>query len=208
MLATVRNNFPIFRRHWFGTMATAPTALIPVANGSEEIETVCMQDVMVRGGIKVTLASVGGNGEKVVKMSRGLMVQADVTIEECANKTFDLIVLPGGMPGATHLRDSSVLIDMLRRQKESGKWYGAICASPAVVLHHHQLLAGLATSYPSFEDKMPGAEYSHERVVVSSNCVTSRGPGTAMDMGLKLVELLTDKKTAAAVADGLLVPLP
>ncbi|CAK4724039.1 hypothetical protein LEN26_004039 [Aphanomyces euteiches] len=152
-------------------MATAPSAFIPVANGSEEIETVCIQDVLVRGGVNVTLAAVGGDEKNVVKMSRGLHIKADVSIDECVDKSFDLI----GLPGANHLRDSNPLIDMLRRQKESGKWYGAICAAPAVVLHHHQLLSGPATSYPSFEDKMTGAVYSQDRVVVSDNCVTSRG---------------------------------
>ncbi|RHZ39866.1 hypothetical protein DYB26_014925 [Aphanomyces astaci] len=74
---------------------TAPTALIPVANGSEEIETVCLQDVLVRGGIQVTLASVGGNAQNVVKMSRGLHIQADVAIAECVHNSYDVIVLPG-----------------------------------------------------------------------------------------------------------------
>ncbi|RHY54475.1 hypothetical protein DYB34_004031 [Aphanomyces astaci] len=196
---------------------TAPTALIPVANGSEEIETVCLQDVLVRGGIQVTLASVGGNAQNVVKMSRGLHIQADVAIAECVHNSYDVIVLPGGMPGASHLRDCPDLINMLRRQKAGGTWYGAICAAPAVLLP-----PGPVTSYPSFQDKMPGVAYSSDRVVVTANCVTSRGiktcyaeddssrsfeyvgPGTAMEMGLKLVEVLCGSKKAAAVADGLL----
>ncbi|RHZ10171.1 hypothetical protein DYB31_000555 [Aphanomyces astaci] len=159
---------------------TAPTALIPVANGSEEIETVCLQDVLVRGGIQVTLASVGGNAQNVVKMSRGLHIQADVAIAECVHNSYDVIVLPGLLP------------------------------------------PGPVTSYPSFQDKMPGVAYSSDRVVVTANCVTSRGiktcyaeddssrsfeyvgPGTAMEMGLKLVEVLCGSRKAAAVADGLL----
>ncbi|OQR92077.1 hypothetical protein ACHHYP_04090 [Achlya hypogyna] len=180
---------------------TNPTALIPVANGSEEIETVCLQDVLVRGGVHVTLASV--SGEKLVKMSRGLQVQADTVIEECATSAFDLIVLPGGLPGANHLRDCPVLIDMLRRQKESGKLYGAICASPAVVLHPHNLLIGPnATAYPAFADKVPS--YSSQRVVVHDNCITSQGPATAMEMGIELVRLLRGDEVAKTVAAGLL----
>ncbi|EQC34542.1 hypothetical protein SDRG_07869 [Saprolegnia diclina VS20] len=181
----------------------APKALIPVANGSEEIETVCLQDVLVRGGVQVTLASV--TSDKLVKMSRGLQIHADAVLDECVETAYDLIVLPGGLPGANHLRDCPTLIEMLRKQKESGKYYGAICAAPAVVLHTHNLLVGpSATAYPAFADKMPNTVYAAQRVVVHGNCITSQGPGTAMEMGIELVRLLQGDETAKAVAAGLL----
>ncbi|OQS04572.1 Rab2 family GTPase [Thraustotheca clavata] len=192
----------IFRRP-LSIMSSSPSALIPVANGSEEIETVCLQDVLVRGGVQVTLASV--SGEKLVKMARGLHVQADALITDCTKSSYDLIVLPGGLPGANHLRDCPELIEMLRHQKESGKYYGAICASPAVVLHTHNLLLGsTATAYPAFSDKMPSVNYSDKNVVVHENCITSRGPGTAMEMGVELVRLLRGDEVANSVAAGLL----
>ncbi|GMF24743.1 unnamed protein product [Phytophthora fragariaefolia] len=114
------------------------------------------------------------------------------------------------MPGAEHLRDSKEVVALLQKQKEGDKLYGAICAAPAVVLHTHGLLpAGATTSYPSFEPKMTGVDFKHEHVVVNGKCVTSQGPGTAMAMGVKLVELLCGHEKAQAVAQGLLnTPMP
>ncbi|TYZ67472.1 hypothetical protein PybrP1_010294 [[Pythium] brassicae (nom. inval.)] len=187
------------------TMTTAPTALIPIADGSEEIEAITLADVLVRGGVEVTLASVGRKEANIVTMSRGVRVQADVAIEACVDRSFDLVVVPGGLPGANHLRDSEVLIELLRKQKDEDKLYGAICAAPAVVLHTHSLLPTAWTGYPGFEKQVHGAAPSDERVVVDGHCVTSRGPGTAMEMGVKLVELLSGKEKAEQVAKGLLM---
>ncbi|KAL3661382.1 hypothetical protein V7S43_013585 [Phytophthora oleae] len=186
------------------------TALIPIADGSEEIEAITLADVLVRGGVQVTLATVGNKPNNIVTMSRGVKVQGDVAIEACTGKCFDLIVIPGGMPGAEHLRDSKEVTALLQQQKDDGKLYGAICAAPAVVLHSHGLLApGAATSYPSFEPKMTDVNYKHENVVVNGKCVTSQGPGTAMAMGVKLVELLCGHEKAQSVAQGLLnTPMP
>ncbi|CAI5712498.1 unnamed protein product [Peronospora farinosa] len=159
------------------------TALIPIADGSEEIEAITLADVLTRGGVQVTLATVGNKPQNIVTMSRGVKVQGDVAIEECTGKNFDLVVCPGGMPGAEHLRDSKEVVALLQKQKEDNKLYGAICAAPAVVLHTHGLLpSGPATSYPSFD----------------------QGPGTAMAMGVKLVELLCGHEKAQSVAQGLL----
>lgn len=110
-----------------------------------------------------------------------------------------------GQPGSNHLRDSEVLIELLRQQKHEGKLYGAICAAPAVVLHTHGLLGSPATGYTGFEKQVTDVEYSKERVVVAGNCVTSQGPGTAMEMGVKLVELLSGKEKAEQVAKALLL---
>lgn len=110
-----------------------------------------------------------------------------------------------GLPGANHLRDSEVLTELLRKQHHEGKLYGSICAAPAVVLHTHGLLPTSWTGYPGFEKQVHGAAPSNERVVVAGNCVTSRGPGTAMEMGVKLVELLCGKEKAEEVAKALLM---
>lgn len=181
----------------------------------------------------MTLASVGQKEANIVTMSRGVKIQADLAIEACVDLAFDLIVVPGvrcrcccpgvatlsasltyltflcshaqGLPGANYLRDSTVLTELLKQQKHQGKLYGAICAAPAVVLHTHGLLASPATGYPGFEKQVTSAEHSTERVVVSGTCITSQGPGTAMEMGVKLVELLCGKDKAAQVAKGLLL---
>ena len=102
---------------------------------------------------------------------------------------FHLVVLPGGIPGAEHLRDSAELIGILTRQREKGRLYGAICASPAVVLAHHGLLEGRqATCHPGFIDRLASRDRVEKRVVVDGNCLTSRGRGTAVEFALALVE--------------------
>lgn len=98
-----------------------------------------------------------------------------------------------------------MVVELLRKQKHEGKLYGGICAAPAVVLHTHGLLPTPWTGYPGTEKQVAGAAPSADHVVVTDNCVTSRGPGTAMEMGVKLVELLSGKEKAEQVAKGLLM---
>ncbi|KAG6943907.1 hypothetical protein JG688_00017369 [Phytophthora aleatoria] len=178
--------------------------LIPIADGTEEIEAIAVADVLTRGGMKVTLASVGRKLQNVVTMSQGTKVQGDMAIEACEDLSFDLIMCPGG-PGTQHLHDSAELITMLQKQKRQGRYYGGICAAPAVVLIPHGLLdAGPAKTYPSYGSKMTGVDYKpDERVVVNGKCVTSQGPGTAIEMGLKMVELLDSEEKAKSVAQAL-----
>lgn len=177
--------------------------LVPIADGSEEIEAVCIIDVLRRADAEVTVASVD---DLQVTASRGVKLVADARITECVDRTYDLIALPGGMPGAEHLRDSPQLIEILKQQKRDGRFYGAICASPVVVLQHHNLLDGRkATSHPNFSDGLEEREVTEFRVVVDGNCVTSRGPGTAIEFALKLVELLFGRKKASEVAGPMIV---
>jgi 4-methyl-5(b-hydroxyethyl)-thiazole monophosphate biosynthesis len=159
--------------------------LVALADGCEEMEAVCVIDVLRRAGAA----------------SRGVRLVADRLVSACADETFDLIVLPGGLPGAEHLRDSAELVAMLKRQQQQGRLYAAICASPAVVLQHHGLLAGRrATCYPGFDSQLENPAPPDERVVVDENCVTSSGPGTALEFALKLVELLYEPAKAQEVA--------
>jgi 4-methyl-5(b-hydroxyethyl)-thiazole monophosphate biosynthesis len=173
--------------------------LVTIADGIEEIEAVCIIDVLRRAGAEVTVASVDN---LQVTASRSVKLVADSPIKDCVDKTYDLIALPGGMPGAEHLRDSRELIEMLKQQKQEGRLYGAICASPVVVLQHHHLLDGRkATTHPSFSNRLENREEIDSRVVVDGNCVTSRGPGTAIEFSLKLVEILYGKEKASEVAE-------
>jgi len=178
-------------------------ALVPIANGTEEIEAVCIIDVLRRAGVSVTVASVS---ELQVTASRGVKLVADRLVDECLDGTYDLIALPGGMPGAEHLRDSAGLKELLQRQEREGRLYAAICAAPVVVLQHHGLLAGRrATCHPEFVDQLVDTRAVDERVVVDGQCVTSRGPGTAIEFALKLVELLYDEGKSREVARRMLV---
>ena len=180
-------------------------ALVPIAHGSEEIEAVCIIDTLRRAGTEVIVASVEDTLE--ITASRETKLVADVMIEACKDETFDLIVLPGGMPGAEHLRDNKVLIELLKAQEAEGRLFGAVCASPAVVLQPHGLLEGRkATCFPSFASRLVNDEAVEERVVVDDRCVTSRGPGSAIEFALALVALLYDDETAAEMGTRMQMP--
>lgn len=163
-------------------------ALVPIADGSEEIEAVSIIDTLRRAGIETTVASVGANAG--VEASRGVRLVADCLIADAAGP-YDIIALPGGMPGAENLASSDVLQRLVRAQAEGGGLLGAICAAPAVVLEPMGLLKGrMATAHPGFIDRLASASAALEsRVVVDGNIVTSRGPGTAIEFALTLVGL-------------------
>ena len=179
-----------------------PKVLIPIADGTEELEAVTIIDCLRRAGADVVAASVMSS--KTVTASRQVKLTADVLIIEASSQQYDLIVLPGGIPGADNLRDCEILTQMLKQQADSGKLYAAICASPAVVLSHHDLLKGKnATCYPSMLSDLPDG--IDEKVVVDGNCITSQGPGTAIVFSFKLIELLYSKEKANEVASAMLV---
>jgi 4-methyl-5(b-hydroxyethyl)-thiazole monophosphate biosynthesis len=141
-----------------------------------------------------------------VTASRGVKLVADARIADCVGQTYDCIALPGGMPGAEHLRDSAELIEMLKKQKQAGRFYAAICASPAVVLRHHGLLENVrATCFPAMRNELDPAYASDERVVADGNCVTSQGPATAIEFALKLVEQIFGPAKAKEVGSAMLV---
>lgn len=167
-------------------------ALVPIADGSEEIEAVTIIDVLRRAGVEVTVASVGVGKTKQITAARGTNIVADSFIADCADKAWDLIAIPGGTEGADHLAASEILDQLLRSQAQQGKFYAAICAAPAVVLGSKGLLADkTATSHPRFYQSLIAKEVDTEsRVVVDGNCITSQGPGTAIDFALELVEQL------------------
>jgi 4-methyl-5(b-hydroxyethyl)-thiazole monophosphate biosynthesis len=182
-----------------GGILMRKTVLVPIADGIEEIEAVTVIDVLRRGGAEVTVASVDGLH---VVASRGVKLGADCPIDDCKGKTYDLIALPGGMPGAEHLRDCRILTEMLTEQKAAGRLYAAICASPVVVLGKHGLLEGHSkiVCHPAMHDKLPVTKASSDRVAVDGNCITSMGPGTAVEFALELVRQLFGEERENQVA--------
>lgn len=178
--------------------------LVPIADGSEEMEAVCIIDTLRRADADVTVASVSQN--HLIIASRSVKLVADTLISDCKGQTFDLIVLPGGITGAENLRDCDTLIDMLKQQQSSDRLYAAICASPAIVFDYHGLLDNKdATCHPSFLSKLQNTKPIDRPVVVHGNCITSQGPATALHFAIKLVELLYDKEKADQIADAMLV---
>lgn len=167
--------------------------LIPIANGSEEIEAVTLIDLWVRAGADVTVASCNDDGSLCCLMSRGVKLHADIHIDALLDNRFDLIALPGGMPGAQHLYESRSLTELLKQQRLEQRWLAAICAAPAVVLLPHQLLGDRATCHPAFQSRLSEHTLEASSPVVideQAKVVTSQGPGTAMVFTLTLIELL------------------
>ena len=168
------------------------TALVPIAEGTEELEAVTIIDVLRRAGVEVTVASANEGNKLQISGSNGTQIVADKMLNNCAESTYDLIAVPGGLPGSEHLAEHQVLDILLRQQAQQGKLIGAICAAPALVLASKGLLADkIATCFPSFQQSLEAKEVDSEaRVVVDGNFITSQGPGTALDFALQLVEQL------------------
>mmetsp|Transcript_13693 Transcript_13693/g.20370 ORF Transcript_13693/g.20370 Transcript_13693/m.20370 type:complete len:193 (-) Transcript_13693:8-586(-) len=179
-----------------------PTALVAMANGTEEMEAVVVIDTLVRAGVNVVTASV--HDILQVKCSRGVEILTNVNIKECAEKDWDCVVLPGGMPGAEHLQASPTLKHILNDQNKAGKLIAAICASPAVILAPMGILEGKkATCYPAekFINALPKYEARESLVVVEDgNIITSKGPGTALIFALKIAGKLMGDDVEERVA--------
>eukprot|EP00559_Dactyliosolen_fragilissimus_P008024 CAMPEP_0184869678 /NCGR_PEP_ID=MMETSP0580-20130426/34931_1 /TAXON_ID=1118495 /ORGANISM="Dactyliosolen fragilissimus" /LENGTH=193 /DNA_ID=CAMNT_0027371313 /DNA_START=284 /DNA_END=865 /DNA_ORIENTATION=- len=187
--------------------STKKRVLVPIGESSEEIETACITDTLTRFGAEVVVASVKSDGDLVCKMSRGIKFMADTTIEEASKEDWDLIALPGGMPGAEHLRDSKTLQKMLLEQKAQKKLYAAVCASPSVVLASKGLIGEGATCYPA-----PGLRGNminpvDAEIVVQDNVITSQGPGTSLKFAIKLGEIMYGEEKANVIAKEMLVEI-
>lgn len=177
--------------------------LIHLADGFEEIEAITIVDVLRRAKIDAKTVSV--EKEKNVRGAHDIMVEADFLFEEVNYRNCEMIVLPGGMPGTTNLGNHQGLASQLNGFAKEGKWLAAICAAPSI-LGKLGLLKGVrATSFPGYKEQMTGADYTEERVVVDGKIITSRGPGTAIEFSLTLVELLRDTQTSAALRKSMIL---
>ncbi len=175
--------------------------LVPLADGIEMVEALSIVDVFRRAGAQVDTASVG---ELVITSSHNVKIEADKLIADCVNEEYDLVVIPGGIPGVDNLSKSQPLIDILKKQNAENKLYGAICAAPAVVLEQHGLLEGKkATCHPMFVEKLKSDECAAHAVVLDQNCMTSKGAGTAMEFALELLANLMGEEKKQEVAKGL-----
>jgi len=180
--------------------------LVPIADGSEEIEAVTVIDVLRRAGAEVTVASI--TQSLAITASRGVGLVADCLLASCLESDWDLIVIPGGVPGAEASHDCEPLIALLETQLAKPALVAAICAAPAVVLGRHGLLkAYQATANPAFQQELSTqvAQLSEAPVVVDRNLITSQAPGTAMAFALCLVEQLFGAEKAAEIAKPMVV---
>nr|WP_298111760.1 DJ-1 family glyoxalase III [uncultured Pseudomonas sp.] len=179
-------------------------ALISLADGVEDIECVTLIDVLRRAEVEVVVASI--EGRRMITCARGTRLTADTMLVDVLAQDFDLIVLPGGMPGAQHLAEHEPLAEKVREQAKAGKLFAAICAAPALALQQYGVLKQRRmTCYPAFSDRLSGCTFVDQPVVVDGNCITSQGPGTAMEFALTLVEQLQGKGKRREVAEAMLV---
>ena len=176
--------------------------LVPLANGFEEIEAVSLIDVLRRGGIEVLVASITDDLD--VKGANGIVVKADRTIDGISADELDMVVLPGGWDGTYALADSPKVQQLLKEMDKKEKFVGAICAAP-FALNKAGVLKDKYTCYPSVEEQIGKDGYTTDnQVVEDKNVLTSRGPGTALCFGLRIVKKLVGDETYEALKEGLL----
>lgn len=181
-------------------------ALIAVADGVEDIETVTLIDVLRRAEVEVVVACI--ENRRMFTCARGTRVTADTMLVDVLAQDFDLIVLPGGMPGAQALADHAPLAAKVREQAAAGRLFAAICAAPALALQGYGVLKQRRmTCYPAFSERLSGCTFVDQPVVVDGNCITSQGPATALLFALTLVEQLAGKAVRKSVAEAMLVPV-
>lgn len=175
-------------------------ALVPLAEGFEELEAVTLIDLLRRASIEVITA---GLRDGVVEGAHGVRIVPDMTLDAALAGEYDMVVLPGGMPGATHLKEDARILALLKQMAAAGKYTAAICAAPMVLAEAGVLAGRKATSYPGFLDGLADVRAGSEAVVQDGTVLTSRGPGTAMDFALALIEALAGREKRDQVEAGL-----
>lgn len=178
--------------------------LVPLAEGCEELEAVTIIDLLRRAGISVIVA---GLEPGPVKASRGVVLQPDTTLDEALKDEYDMVVLPGGGPGSDRLDADKRIRELLIKMANSEKFTAAICAAPKVLLSAGILQGKQATCYPGVlqASQLPGLD-EEQPVVQDGKVVTSRGPGTAIDFSLTLIENLVGREKRDEVEAGLVRP--
>ena len=168
--------------------------LIPITNGSEELEAVAVIDILRRAGVKVVVAS----DDNIVTCSRGVKIIPDIMFDEIDDdEIYDAIILPGGVQGTDNLQFNEQLKDILTEHNKREVWLAAVCAAPKIFAFHKLAeTGGDMTSHPSVKDRLANYNYLEDAVVVNKNIVTSRGAGTIFEFAFKLVEILAGKEKA------------
>jgi len=173
-----------------------------IANGSEEVESLIPLDIMRRAGVEFLTVSI--TGSKTVEMAHGAKIEADLLLEEANFSDADLLMLPGGLPGADNLNAHEGVRKALLEQDKQGKLIAAICAAPMVLGSLGLLKGKQATCYPGFEKFMTGACYTHELCTVDGNIITGEGPAATFPYAYTLLSILKGKAVSDQIAEGMM----
>ena len=177
-------------------------SVIFLANGFEEIEALTVVDVLRRADLKCDMCSIE---EINVTGAHGITVRADLLISNLIEEDYDCLILPGGMPGATNLKENSEVIALVKSFNKAEKLVAAICAAPIVLKEAIIIKGRKITSFPGLKPELMGCAYQEGTVVVDDNLITSRGPATAIKFAIKLVEKLLSKEVSEKLQESLLV---
>ena len=165
-----------------------------IAEGFEEIEALCPLDIMRRAGLEVTTVGIGASE---ITGAHGITVKTDVcSCKYDPDNEFDMIFLPGGMPGTLNLENSDIVSKAIENAIKNDKYIAAICAAPSILGDMGLLNGKEAICYPGFEDRLCGAVISNNRVVLDGKILTAAGMGVASEMGLMIVEIFCGEDTA------------
>ena len=173
-----------------------------LANGFEDVEALAPLDILRRGGVEVVTVSI--TASNAVESAHGVTVIADTHISDVDLSDADMLILPGGMPGAKNLLEHEALCQALIEHNNEGKLVAAICAAPRVRGQNGLLEGKNATCYPGFEHLLTGANYTAELVTVDGNITTGRGPGAAMEFGYQLLARFVPEEQVQALRDGMI----
>lgn len=173
-----------------------------LANGFEDIEALAPLDILRRGGVEVVTVSI--TDDEYVTTAHGVTLRTDAIFSETDFTDADLLVLPGGMPGAKNLLEHEGLRELLLTHNAQGKQIAAICAAPMVLGLNGLLDGKKATCYPGFEENLKGADYTADMVTVDGNITTGRGPGAAIAFGYQLLSLFAPEETVDALREGMI----
>ncbi len=173
-----------------------------LANGFEEIEALAPVDILRRGGVEIKTVST--TGSEYAETSHGITVKADLTFEDADLSDADVLLIPGGMPGAKNLDEHEGVRRALIDHAAKGKLVGAICAGPMVLGHLGLLQGRRATCYPGFENHLEGAHYTAELFTLDGNVITGEGPAATLPYAYKILSLLIGEDRTAAIESGMM----
>ncbi len=175
--------------------------IVPLANGFEELEAITVIDVLKRANLEVEIIALD---DLEVESSNQVLVKADKKLKEIKKKDLAGMILPGGMPGAKNLKNTSKIIEITQYLANKNALVAAICAAPIVLSEAGVIFDKKVTSYPGFEEELNAKQYLEERVVIDQNIITARGPGVALEFAISIIEYLKDEDEANKIKDAML----